>query len=337
MDLLAQPDALERKQFDAIKARAAKGDASAQFDLSGLYTSGKGVARDERKAAKWCRKAADQGLAPAQLALARDYADGTGVKPDPAQAFTWFRRAADQNLAEAQFEVGQCYAKGEGVDQDPVEAIHWYRQAANQDFVPAIGELGQCFFDGTGVATDVPEGLKWTRRAAEMGYAPAQNRLGLCYLSGEGLPQDLVQAYKWFNLGAAQGGLLGPDIKLNLAKAQSKMTPEQIAQAQQASSEFRPQASSGQGPSPATVNNDATSRNGDLEKTRGGLLTVTATDVSYEVYADGSFVGNPPAKMRLPEGPHLIEVKKTGFRDYRREIKISNGSELTLHVVLANQ
>ena len=52
---------------------------------------------------------------------------------------------------------------------------------------------------------------------------------------------------------------------------------------------------------------------------------------------DGSFVGNPPSKVHLPEGSHVIEVKKNGFRDYHREIKIGNGSELTLHVVLANQ
>jgi hypothetical protein len=68
-----------------------------------------------------------------------------------------------------------------------------------------------------------------------------------------------------------------------------------------------------------------------------GVVNVTAADDSYEIFVDGAFVGNTPAKVKLTEGVHIVEVKKAGLKDYRREIKISAGSELTLRAVLEKQ
>ena len=331
LPLSARQIADERREFEATKAGAEKGDAQAQLSLGLLYASGTGVAKDLGKAVKWHRKAAEQGLARAQFVLATEYAEGAGVKPNRTEAAKWFRRAAEQNLPEAQFALGKCYANGTGVSPDPVEAVKWYKRAANQNYVEAIAEVGECFLQGTGVATDIVEGVKWIRKAAEEGYAPAQNRFGLCYLKGEGVDKDFVQAYKWFNLSAAQGGPEAADVKVNLARAQSNMTPEQIAEAQRLAREFRPQTPSnetGIGQDPASVGA------GNLT---GGVIKVTAEADTCEVFVDGSFVGNPPAKLHLAEGSHIIEVKKAGFKDYRKEIHVSNGAELTLHATLEKQ
>ena len=62
-----------------------------------------------------------------------------------------------------------------------------------------------------------------------------------------------------------------------------------------------------------------------------------ASDAEQEIFVDGAFVGNTPAKLKLAEGPHLIEVKKAGFKDYRKPIQVGEGSELTLNVVLEKQ
>ena len=56
---------------------------------------------------------------------------------------------------------------------------------------------------------------------------------------------DHVEAYKWLNLAAAQGGLVeivATTMRDDLAK---KMTPDQIAEAQQLAREFRPRKESG--------------------------------------------------------------------------------------------
>ena len=44
--LSGQPTDAERKQFEAIKARADKGDAEAQLSLASSYANGNGVAQD---------------------------------------------------------------------------------------------------------------------------------------------------------------------------------------------------------------------------------------------------------------------------------------------------
>jgi hypothetical protein len=68
-----------------------------------------------------------------------------------------------------------------------------------------------------------------------------------------------------------------------------------------------------------------------------GLVSVKAEDDSYEIFVDGAFVGNTPANVKLMEGEHVVEVKKPGFKDYRKQIKISDGAELTLRAVLEKQ
>jgi hypothetical protein len=64
---------------------------------------------------------------------------------------------------------------------------------------------------------------------------------------------------------------------------------------------------------------------------------VKAEDDSYEIFVDGTFVGNTPARVKLAEGAHVVEVKKGGFKDYRKQIKITEGAELTLRAVLEKQ
>ena len=52
---------------------AEAGNAEAQFSLGQLYREGHGVARDDKVALKWYRKAARQGDAKAQGALGAMY------------------------------------------------------------------------------------------------------------------------------------------------------------------------------------------------------------------------------------------------------------------------
>jgi hypothetical protein len=335
------PDA-DRKEFEAAKANADKGDAEAQLIVASRYASGNGVTRDQVKSVKYIRKAAEQGLARAECLLGLAYSDGDGVKPDKAEAARWLHRAAIQGLAEAQFDLGMCYAKGDGVGENTVQAVEWYRKAADQGLAVAICELGNCYLEGKGVPTDIPDGVKWIRKAAEQGFAPAQNTLGLCYSKGRGVTKDYVEAYKWLDLAAAKGGELADDARMNLAMAERSLTPEQVAEGQRLASEFKPDKAPAQ---PAKVNADAAANPGPTPAvastaspaSASGYVMVKAEDESYEVLVDGAFVGNTPAKVRLAEGAHVVEVKKPGLKDYRKQIKISAGSELTLHAVLEKQ
>jgi TPR repeat protein len=339
----------ERKQFATLRVKAERGDAEAQLSLASCYATGNSVAKDPAKAVKWLRKAAEQGSAKAQCLLGLRYANGEGVKPDKFEGARWLRRAADQGLAEAQFDLGMCYANGEGVSKNAVEAVDWYRKAADQGLPEAECELGNCYLTGNGVPKEIPTGVKWTRRAAEQGFAQAQNALGLCYLKGTGVPKDYVQSYKWFNLATARGDDRADDARVNLAAAERYLKPEQVAEAQRMASEFKPRkvlpadaaARSTEKleaqPSGSGTNSVAGGTPAAPMTPKGGMVNVKADDDSYEIYVDGGFVGNTPAKVTLGDGVHVVEVKKPGFKNYRKQIQVTEGSELTLRAVLEKQ
>jgi hypothetical protein len=343
--------AIDLNDFQAVKARADHGDPDAQVRLAEMYASGDGVEKDPAKAAKWHRKAAELGSPRGQCLLGLDYAEGIGVKKNMIEALRWLRKSADQGWPSAQFDLGMCYAMGKVPDKSAVDAVVWYRKAADQGLPDAESALGTCYLDGIGVPKDIPEGLRWIRRAAEKGYAPAQQTLGICYSKGRGVPQDYVQAYKWLDLAAAKDDQNTDDIKVNLSMAERFMTPEQIAEGQRLAREFKPQNAT-TGPRQSSAPNTPTASSSSTPQTaltntgsavsrapsvNGGVVIVKTDDESCDVFVDGKFVGNPPAKVKLAEGSHVIEVRKTGFKDYRKQLSVADGSELTLRAVLEKQ
>jgi TPR repeat protein len=331
LSLFSQPTQAERKEFEALKLQAEKGNAQAQFRLAEAYRMGLGTAPDMAKAANWYRKAAEQGSAEAQLMLGLDYAHGDGVGTNTHEEVRWLRKAAEQGLARAQLDLGLCYLYGEGIDRDTVEAVHWIQKAAEQNLASAQYELGKCYFEGHGVSKDIEDGLAWTKKAAEQGFVLAEERLARCYVTGEGIGKDYVQAYKWYNLAAAQGTDIEDDVRVSLAKVATLMTKEQIAEAQRLSREFKP-GSGTNAPAPT-----AQSGLSNAAFAQTGVVNVTADDNGLEVFADSSFVGNPPTRLTLPPGTHVIEAKKPGFKPYRKEISVTEGSELTLRPSLEKQ
>ncbi len=171
-------------------------------------------------------------FAEVQGSLGWMYATGSGVPQDFVKAVKWSRLAAEQGDAYAQYNLGVMYDFSLGVSQDPVEALMWYRLAAEQGYAEAQANLGRMYDTGRGVPQDYVEALKWYRLAAEQGNANAQYNLGASYKSGAGVPQDYVAAFAWFNLAAAQGQT---GAAWNRGIVLERMTPAQVAQAQQLS------------------------------------------------------------------------------------------------------
>lgn len=93
-----------------------------------------------------------------------------------------------------------------------------------------------------GVTKDYAEAGKCFRKAAEQNVALAQYDLGLAYANGKGVAKDEVEGYKWFWLAAEQGD---EPAKKNVAVAQSRLTPEQIAEGQRLARNFKPQEAAG--------------------------------------------------------------------------------------------
>jgi TPR repeat protein len=302
-----------------LKAKADAGDPQAQLELGYRYFRGDGVKEDVKQAVKWVRKAAEQGYAQAQLHLGYAYLKGYGVKVDKHEAFVWIRKAADANIPEALLQVGFCYAKGEGVPEDAVQAAETFRRASDLGVAEATYQVGLCYVDGYGVAKDTTNGMSWVLQAAETGFGPAQYRLGMAYFKGEGVPKDPVTAHKWLNLAAAQGGNQMYEIRVDLARLETLMSQTEIAEAQRQAREFKRKSP---GSAPAAEAKPAAARTGSVN--------VVAPEDSCEIFVDGAFVGNSPARLRLAEGVHVIEVTGAGNKKFKREIRVTDGSELTL-------
>ncbi len=49
-----------------------------------------------------------------------------------------------------------------------------------------------------------------------------------------------------------------------------------------------------------------------------------------DIELDGSFVGNTPSDVQVGEGDHTVTVKKVGFKNWERKIKVSAGSSVHL-------
>jgi uncharacterized protein len=160
---------------------------------------------------------------------------------DYATALRLWDSLAEQGDADAQFHLGVMYESGRGVLRNDEEAINWYRKAAEQDDAVAQFNLGVMY--AKDVSPNHPEAARWYRLAADHGLAGAQFNLGMMYVEGQGVAQDDVQALMWLVLAASQLPGMGRNQRNSTVDARdrvaSKMTPQQIVEAQELAFEWK--------------------------------------------------------------------------------------------------
>jgi hypothetical protein len=61
-----------------------------------------------------------------------------------------------------------------------------------------------------------------------------------------------------------------------------------------------------------------------------GKLQIESDPAGADIEVDGSFVGNTPSDVQVAEGEHTVSVKKAGFKDWERKLKVSGGSSVNL-------
>lgn len=65
-----------------------------------------------------------------------------------------------------------------------------------------------------------------------------------------------------------------------------------------------------------------------------GKLSLSSLPDGADIEVDGSFVGNTPSDVQVSEGEHLVSIKKAGFKDWERKLKVSGGSSVHLNAEL---
>jgi hypothetical protein len=98
------------------------------------------------------------------------------------------------------------------------------------------------------------------------------------------------------------------DMKLDLAKFQPAATTDALAQ--------------------------ATISGGDTGTAASAKLLLASSPAGADIEVDGNFVGNTPSDVQIGEGEHMVTVKKAGFKDWQRMLKITAGSSVHLNAEL---
>ncbi|MEM7777174.1 MAG: hypothetical protein AAF732_16345, partial [Pseudomonadota bacterium] len=186
----------------SLRAAAAKGDPSAEFEIGTRYAEGRGVSQDFKKAAEWYGRAAKRGFAIAEYRLATLYERGMGLPADVRIAKALYARAAAGGNIKAMHNLAVIVAGTEAGTRD-------YKSAA-----------------------------KWFSKAAAFGLADSQYNIGILYQNGLGVKRDLQQAYHWFALAAKSGDKEAARLQTALA---SSLTPDQKRAADLAVLAWRPQ------------------------------------------------------------------------------------------------
>lgn len=60
-------------------------------------------------------------------------------------------------------------------------------------------------------------------------------------------------------------------------------------------------------------------------KVSAAHINISSVPDGADIEVDGDFVGNAPSSIQLPVGDHTIAVKKSGYKDWKRKIKVTGG------------
>jgi hypothetical protein len=63
----------------------------------------------------------------------------------------------------------------------------------------------------------------------------------------------------------------------------------------------------------------------------------SSTPAGAEITLDGRYIGSTPSVLNLSTGKHVVIVSTPGFAEWKRELTVSPGSELTVNAVLEKE
>jgi localization factor PodJL len=182
------------------------------------------------------RLAAAKGDASAQFEVASRLAEGKGLDQDLKEAAEWYHRSAASGFAMAQFRLGTLYERGLGVRRDAARAQSWYERAAAQGNVKAMHNLA-VLAASRSPKGDYESAARWFATAAEHGLADSQYNLAALYENGMGVSKDMQKAYTWLLLAAKQGD---KDAAARLDVLKPKMKAGELAAADTGAANWRP-------------------------------------------------------------------------------------------------
>lgn len=157
----------EAQARDLMKAAAEAGLPLAEYNYGQMLIE-TSPAGGFTEAARYFVRAASSGVPEAQYAMSQLYATGRGVTADPAKARAFLHASALNGFTIAQIEYGIWLINGKGGPAKPEEGFLFLKHAAELGNAIAVNRVAHLFKDGIGTEPDVAEAAKWAVLAKRM-------------------------------------------------------------------------------------------------------------------------------------------------------------------------
>lgn len=182
-DMSAARDAARGGNYSEAAANWAPladfGIAEAQYELSRLYSEGKGVDKDEKKAFRLLRQSAEAGLPRAYIPLGRLYESGIGAPRNLSEAEKAYQQAQAGGDPRGAYHLGRMYERHPvfvpSANAHTVEADTLLKKIHAGQFAYAE-QLGHKHDTGDGAAKDSYRALLYMTIAARAGSSTAAQR-----------------------------------------------------------------------------------------------------------------------------------------------------------------
>lgn len=188
------------------------------------YLEGSGVAKDEKKALEWFKKAAAElDYTVKRKDSGRSIGINYGIpfellkSSNPKLDMERLRPGQKMLIPGhpgAQFNLATMYEKG-GDTKNVEKAAKLYKKSADAGFTQAEFMMGWLYRKGEGVPKDPVQATEWYERAAVKGLEAALFNLGTLHAEGDDpVKRDYVAAWKWFTLAKRRHGeVMREDLK----------------------------------------------------------------------------------------------------------------------------
>jgi TPR repeat protein len=185
----------DNRRAASLYEKACTGKVAQGCHYLGLrYAAGEGVPRDERRAAALFEQACKAGAAPSCLDLGTRYQDGSGVPKNLRRAATLFGKACAGGHHQGCVLLGQLHKEGLGVPKNERRAAAFYEKACTGGWLPGCSELGWLYAKGRGVPKDERRASMLFGKACVGGSAYGCSILSWRYQKGQGVPQNDLYA-----------------------------------------------------------------------------------------------------------------------------------------------
>ncbi|HME34938.1 MAG TPA: PEGA domain-containing protein [Candidatus Sulfotelmatobacter sp.] len=87
-------------------------------------------------------------------------------------------------------------------------------------------------------------------------------------------------------------------------------------------------------PGPATTAAGARTSEPEVKIADAVKCSFASTPAGAEITVDGKYAGSTPSTLSLSLGTHAVEISLPGFVQWKRQLTVSSGSELTVNAVL---